>query len=248
MTRRAKGAPFQMRSGNATPFKNMGSSYVQPTRSPIQNEGSPVKQIGTLIKKAAKYAPGITKYVKGLFSKSDDIVETVKKVEKGLKNPKSKKVTVKSKPKPKGNTKTNTKTNTKKTDTKKTDTFDPTKRDLDIKVDPKKTELKLNKDGSYNKNSKIYKDIFKAGKESTVPTPKFPKLNKGWKWTKAAAQTAGFTWAGNKIYNMATDGSGSETDLSVKDIGGYLDEPNKLITSEGDTLDLSKNVIKKGDY
>jgi len=229
MTRKAKGVPFQMRSGNATPFKNMGSSYVQPTHSPIQNEGSPVKQIGTLIKKAVKYAPGVTKYVKGLFSKSDEMAETVKKV----KNAKPKKVTVKP-----------------KTKTKK-----PTQKEIIAELEQKlakKTELKLDKHGNIKKSSKEYKDIFKKGVESvpttTVPAPKFPKLNKMYNITKGLATTTGVVYGADQIYNMATSGSDDESNTSVKDIGGYLDEPNKLITSEGDTLDLSKNVIKKGDY
>ena len=225
MTRKSKGAPFQMRSGNATPFKNMASSYVQPADSPIQEGDSPMKQ-AWLIKKAIKYTPRVTKYVKGLFSKSDEMTETVKKVEKGLKNPKGKKVTVKPK--------TNTKTNTKKT-------VDHTKRNLDIKVE--KPVL--------DKRTKGYKDAYKAGKESVeVVVPKA----KGLSTTKKAligvgvgtAATKGYelgSWAWEKFLHPKADPT-----LTLDGIGGYLDKENKIITSEGDTLDLSKNVIKKGDY
>lgn len=151
MTRKAKGAPFQMRSGNATPFKNMASSYVQPAVSPVQKADSPLQQANPALWIAAKIAkntPRVTKYVKGLynktFAKSDDVADLVKKQ------------------KDKANSKTK----------------DLTKRDYDIKVDNRKSKATIMKE-AYEAGVKSVPTVTAAAPSNYPKLKKVYNVTKG---------------------------------------------------------------------
>jgi len=221
MTRKAKGAPFQMRSGNATPFKNMASSYVQPAVSPVQKADSPLQQPNPALWIAAKIAkntPRVTKYVKGLynktFAKSDNVADLVKKQ------------------KDKAKTKTKTK--------------DLTKRNLDIKVETKTPDTPdFVKDGRWNEKTLIDKAI-EHGKKS-VPTAaavtpsKYPKLKTAYNITKGLVTGTGAVYLGDQIYQSA---KGSDN-TSIEDIGGYLDKPKNtyIKSADGDSTDYSPYIV-----
>ena len=173
MTRKAKGAPFQMRSGNATPFKNMASSYVQPAVSPVQNTDSPLQQANPALWIAAKIAkntPRVTKYVKGLynktFTKSDDVADLVKKQKD-----------------------------------KATKTKDLTKRDYDIKVENRAFDGRNAKQTIANKA--FAEGAKSVPTVTAAATPKFPKLNKVYNVTKNLLAGSSAVYLGDQIYQSA---------------------------------------------
>jgi hypothetical protein len=173
MTRKAKGAPFQMRSGNATPFKNMASSYAQPASSPIQEGDSPLQQANPALWIAAKIAkntPRVTKYVKGLynktFTKSDDVAKLVKKQKD-----------------------------------KATKTKDLTKRDYDIKVENQAFDGRNAKQTIANKA--YAEGVKSVPTVAAVTPSKYPKLKTAYNITKGLVTGTGAVYIGDQIYQSA---------------------------------------------